>query len=160
MEKSKVIQFEKNDKDNGKEQARQILKNGILDMSVKRLIQMVNFGLCGNIEVMTDLCGTSNYFNHIAYIGFLNKGGRKMSRMKFYLSTKDKKISIQKDIIEKLQDENHCLKEQLKLYNVEKYKEKMRELDECYKKYSELSKELEGYKSEYLHLLSDIKRGV
>lgn len=28
-----------------------------------------------------------------------------MSRMKFYLSTKDKKISIQKDIIEKLQDE-------------------------------------------------------
>lgn len=65
MEKSKVIQFEKNDKDNGKEQARQILKNGILDMSVKRLIQMVNFGLCGNIEVMTDLCGTSNYFNHI-----------------------------------------------------------------------------------------------
>ena len=43
MEKSKVIQFEKNDKDNGKEQARQILKNGILDMSVERLIQMVNF---------------------------------------------------------------------------------------------------------------------
>lgn len=83
-----------------------------------------------------------------------------MSRMKFYLSTKDKKISIQKDIIEKLQDENHCLKEQLKLYNVEKYMEKMRELDECYKKYSELFKELEGYKSEYLHLLSDIKRGV
>ena len=83
-----------------------------------------------------------------------------MSRMKFYLSTKDKKISIQKDIIEKLQDENHCLKEQLKLYNVETYKEKMRELDECYKKYSELSKELEGYKSEYLHLLSDIKRNI
>lgn len=37
MEKSKVIQFEKNDKDNGKEQARQILKNGILDMSVENL---------------------------------------------------------------------------------------------------------------------------
>ena len=41
MEKSKVIQFEKNEKDNGKEQARQILKKGILDMSVERLIQMV-----------------------------------------------------------------------------------------------------------------------
>ena len=54
----------------------------------------------------------------------------------------------------------NCLKEQLKLYNVEKYKEKMKELDECYKRYSELSKELEGYKSEYLHLLSDMKRGV
>ena len=47
--------------------------------------------------------------------------------MKFYLSNKDKKLSMQKDIIEKLQDENKCLKEQLKLYNVEKYKEKMKE---------------------------------
>ena len=83
-----------------------------------------------------------------------------MGKVKFYLSSKDKKLSIQKDIIEKLQDENQCLKEQLKLYNVEKYKEKMKELDECYKRYSELSKELEGYKSEYLQLLSDMKRGV
>lgn len=68
MEKSKVIQFEKNDKDNGKEQARQILKNGILDMSVERLIQMVNFGLCGNVEVMMSLCGTSHYFNRMEYV--------------------------------------------------------------------------------------------
>ena len=28
------------------------------------------------------------------------------------------------------------------------------------KNISELSKELEGYKSEYLHLLSDIKRNI
>ena len=68
MSKTKVIQFEKNEKDNGKEQARQILKNGILDMSVERLIQMVNFGLCGNVEVMTGLCGTSHYFNHMEYV--------------------------------------------------------------------------------------------
>lgn len=40
MSKSKVIQFERNEKNNGKEQARQILKNGILDMSIERLIQM------------------------------------------------------------------------------------------------------------------------
>ena len=68
MEKSKVIQFEKNDKDNGKEQARQILKNGILDMSVERLIQMVNFGLCGNVEVMAGTCGSSHYFNHMEHV--------------------------------------------------------------------------------------------
>ena len=68
MSKTKVIQFEKIEKDNGKEQARQILKNGILDMSVERLIQMVNFGLCGNVEVMTGLCGTSHYFNHMEYV--------------------------------------------------------------------------------------------
>ena len=68
MSKTKAIQFEKNEKDNGKEQARQILKNGILDMSVERLIQMVNFGLCGNVEVMIGLCGTSHYFNHMEYV--------------------------------------------------------------------------------------------
>ena len=66
MSKSKVIQFEKNE--DTREQARQILKNGILDMSVERLIQMVNFGLCGNVEVMTGLCGTSHYFNRMEYV--------------------------------------------------------------------------------------------
>ena len=66
MSKIKVIQFEKNE--DTREQARQILKNGILDMSVERLIQMVNFGLCGNVEVMTGLCGTSHYFNRMEYV--------------------------------------------------------------------------------------------
>ena len=33
-----------------KEQAREILKNGVLDMSVARLIQMTRYGLCGNIS--------------------------------------------------------------------------------------------------------------
>lgn len=69
MSKTKVIQFEKNDKDNGREQARQILKNGILNgMCVEKLIQMANFGLCGNVEVMTGLCGTSHYFNRMEYV--------------------------------------------------------------------------------------------
>ena len=68
MEKTKVIQFEKNDKDNGKEQARQILKNGILDMSIERLIQMTKYGLGGNINCMVGTCRTSHYFNRMEYV--------------------------------------------------------------------------------------------
>ena len=49
MSKSKVLQFERND---NKEKAREILKNGILDMSIERLIQMSRYGLCGNINTM------------------------------------------------------------------------------------------------------------
>ena len=38
-----------------REQARQILKNGILDMSVERLIQMTRYGLCGNVNTMVGI---------------------------------------------------------------------------------------------------------
>lgn len=68
MSKSKVIQFERNEKNNGKEQARQILKDGILDMSIERLIQMTRYGLGGNINCMVGTCGSSHYFNHMEYV--------------------------------------------------------------------------------------------
>ena len=48
-----------------REQAREILKNGILDMSVERLIQMASYGLCGNINIMVGICGASHYFNRM-----------------------------------------------------------------------------------------------
>lgn len=51
-----------------REQARQILKNGVLDMSVERLIQMTSYGLCGNVNTMVGICGTSHYFNKMGYI--------------------------------------------------------------------------------------------
>lgn len=66
MSKTKVIQFEKNE--DTREQARQILKNGILDMSVERLIQMTRYGLGGNINCMAGTCGSSHYFNHMEYV--------------------------------------------------------------------------------------------
>lgn len=47
--------------------ARQILKNGILNMSVERLIQMSRFGLIGNIFMSNELAFTKNSFNHIEY---------------------------------------------------------------------------------------------
>lgn len=48
-----------------KEQAREILKNGILDMSVERLIQMTQYGLCGNISTFGGLYATTHYFNRM-----------------------------------------------------------------------------------------------
>ena len=51
-----------------KEQAREILKNGVLDMSVVRLIQMTRYGLCGNISTLVGLCATTHYFNRMNMI--------------------------------------------------------------------------------------------
>lgn len=57
-----------NDKNEAaREQARQILKNGILDMSIARLIQMSNYGLKGNIELSNRSISIQNVFNRIGY---------------------------------------------------------------------------------------------
>lgn len=66
MEKSKAVQREKS---NSKEQARQILRYGILNgMCVEKLIQMTEFGLAGNIDSVNDMNGTSHYFNRMKYV--------------------------------------------------------------------------------------------
>lgn len=55
-------------KDNAtKEEARQILRKGILDMSVERLIQMTQFGLAGNIELHNGFALVNNIFNRIEF---------------------------------------------------------------------------------------------
>lgn len=51
-----------------KEQAREILKNGILNMSVEKLVQMTQYGLCGNISTLVGLCATTHYFNRMNQI--------------------------------------------------------------------------------------------
>lgn len=50
-----------------KEQARQILRDGILHMSVERLIQMANFGLTGFVDFTSTATMTQNSFNFIDY---------------------------------------------------------------------------------------------
>lgn len=50
-----------------REQARQILKNGICDMSVVRLIQMSRYGLMGNIVLSNEMVSVENVFNRISY---------------------------------------------------------------------------------------------
>jgi len=50
-----------------REDARQILKNGILDMNTARLIQMAHYGLMGNIILSNKEVFVQNAFNHISY---------------------------------------------------------------------------------------------
>lgn len=50
-----------------REDARQILRKGILDMSVKRLIQMAQFDLAGNIELRNKIMLADNAFNHMDF---------------------------------------------------------------------------------------------
>lgn len=50
-----------------REDARRILRNGILDMSVARLIQMSQFGLMGNIELHNGFALVNNIFNRIEF---------------------------------------------------------------------------------------------
>lgn len=50
-----------------REQARQVLKNGILDMSIARLIQISQFGLMGSIELHNGIAIVENVFNRISY---------------------------------------------------------------------------------------------
>lgn len=59
MGKSKVVQMKKADKS---QEARQILKNGIVNgMCVEKLIQLADINaFVGNVEVMVGLCGTHN----------------------------------------------------------------------------------------------------
>lgn len=50
-----------------REDARQILGRGILDMSVERLIQMAQVGLMGNIELHNGFALVNNIFNRIEF---------------------------------------------------------------------------------------------
>lgn len=50
-----------------REQARQILKSGIMDMSIARLIQMSEFGLKGNVVLSNEVISVENVFNRINY---------------------------------------------------------------------------------------------
>lgn len=50
-----------------REDARRILRDGILDMSVARLIQMSHYGLMGDILLLNKIVSVNNVFNHISY---------------------------------------------------------------------------------------------
>lgn len=50
-----------------RELARQILKDGICDMNIARLIQMSQYGLKGNIKFSYKAVSVESMFNHISY---------------------------------------------------------------------------------------------
>lgn len=50
-----------------REDARRILKEGILDMSIGRLIQLSHYGLMGSIFMTDGISFANNMFNHIEF---------------------------------------------------------------------------------------------
>lgn len=79
--------------------------------------------------------------------------------MKMYLTNKDRKIQTQQSIIQRLEEENRCLREQLGAYENKDMEHKMGLAEQAYKEYMGLATELEGLKQEYLGLIDDIVAG-
>lgn len=73
-----------------------------------------------------------------------------------YLSYKDKKIQVQKKVISQLQEENKCLKEQLKQNSPKEAKARLNLMAEAYEEYQIRIKELNKLKSEYQKLIRDV----
>lgn len=78
--------------------------------------------------------------------------------MKIYFNKKDRLIQRQKYMINRLQEENECLREQLELCDMDSVNEKINLAKESYKRYMGLIKELEELKHEYIELIGDIRR--
>ena len=75
---------------------------------------------------------------------------------KMYLTKKDRKIKTQQKLIEKLTEENECLKEQLESYNSRKTEDRIKLAEQAYQEYTELIMELNELKQEYIKLLEEM----
>lgn len=109
MKKSRILQFERNN--NNKEKARQILRNGILDMSVERLVQMTRYGLCGNISTMAGICGTTHYFNRMCYIKAENNEEQNLIEYSFVSDNKDDVIASTSICVAEIEEISGCVSE-------------------------------------------------
>lgn len=79
--------------------------------------------------------------------------------MKIYLNKKDKIIHNQNKIIEKLQEENRYLREELSICDAENISQKLGLAEMSRKTYMKLISELENIKHDYLMLINDAKSG-
>lgn len=78
--------------------------------------------------------------------------------MKIYLNKKDRIIQKQEYMINKLKEENECLREQLEIYDTDNVYEKIKLSKDSYKHYMKLIKELEELKCEYDKLIIDVRK--
>lgn len=76
---------------------------------------------------------------------------------KIYFNKKDRLIQRQEFMIEKLKEENECLREQVALCDTESVNEKINLARQSYEKYMGLIKELEDLKCEYISLIEEVK---
>ena len=92
-----------------REQARQILKDGICDMSVERLIQITRCGLCGNISTMAGICGTTHYFNRMCYIKAENNEEQDLIEYSFVSDNEDDVIASTSVCVAEIEEISGCV---------------------------------------------------
>ena len=73
-----------------------------------------------------------------------------------YLTNKDRKIQTQQSIIQRLEEENRCLREQLEAYGNKNMQRKMELAGQAYKEYMGLAAELDEMKQEYVELIKEM----
>ena len=76
---------------------------------------------------------------------------------KIYFNKKDRTIQRQEFIIERLKEENECLREQVTLCDTESVNEKINLARQSYEKYMKLIENLEKLKSEYISLIEEVR---
>lgn len=84
------------------EEAREILRNGVLDMSVMRLTQIAELGLCGTITTMIGCAETIHYYNCMEYIKAENKN--EYNWIHFMFAANDKVVASTKILIDEIED--------------------------------------------------------
>lgn len=75
-----------------------------------------------------------------------------------YLTKKDRKIRTQQKIIERLAEENECLKEQMESLSHGTVENRIKLAEQAYQEYTERITELNGLKQEYAELIKEMRR--
>lgn len=78
--------------------------------------------------------------------------------MNVYFNSKEKKIQVQGKLIEKLKDENKCLREQIEKLNPTDVENKIALAESYRNEYMELIKQLKELRAEYLELNEGMKK--
>ena len=78
--------------------------------------------------------------------------------MNVYFNSKDKKIQTQEKLIEKLKDENKCLREQIEKLNPADVENKIALAESYRNEYMGLIKQLKELRVEYLELNEGMKK--
>ena len=79
-----------------------------------------------------------------------------MEETSMKLNRKDRKIQIQQNIINRLEEENRTLKEQLEAFDPEKAIKRMKAAEELYQEYTDMLEEVREMQKEYVELIEEM----
>lgn len=85
-------------------------------------------------------------------------GHRESQEVNMYLTKKDRKIQMQQKIIDRLEEENECLKEQMEQYDPKHMIEQIDLIRQAHGEYVGLTEELNGLREEYQELLRQMRK--